>query len=374
MTTKNFFTGRYVGELVRTMTASALSGTNAIFISPPGWGKTTIARYAAREMSGGNWSFTALSPSTPPSTVEGIYDPRKYLKGEMERIVTGTASDPSNRINVLDEGYRASDPVFDLLLHILEPQNDDLTLAPVSWITSNFVISDERGEALRDRIAIWLHLYPTIGDVDVMLESFASSYTTGMKLVLADLLPTWDEIAAVRQMVPGKKAKVVLGHFIKAVIAEIAQPPTPAAVNPRHLGQWFNVLFRYNAWATGSDNFDHLEDATKSLMRYLWVQPAKQDWEQWGKKVAGVVDLTGSIIKGIMYHTQGELNKLLDGKKGGSTSDHQALLMQATQLIQKAQREMTERAAGDKRVELEFTRLQSMMMTLIKGEKLDLEF
>jgi len=371
----NIFIGEYVKEIVNLLTASACANVHALLITRPGFGKTEIARAAAQAISGGRYNFTALAPSTPPSLVEGIYNPKMFLEGKLERMTTGTAMDPHNRIVVLDELFRASEPVFDALLHVLDRKDLPPNARPTVWATSNFAIADERTEALRDRLALWAHLYPTVTDLDGILDAFSAAFSQALELTLPQAVPDWGLIENVRAATPGEKAHRAVSDFIKSICEEIANPPNPEQPNPRHLRQWYTLFFRYSFYLTGSNDFSDIPEQAKQLIRYAWVQPDRQEWEKWGKKVHAVADLTGAVIAGILLRTMHSLNDILDkGQKNRSTSEEMATKMGFTSTVQEAIKDLAARGGNDVRVGKAVTQLNGMLGRVLRGEKITPDF
>ena len=364
------FTGAYVADILQVLTASAISNTNAIVISPPGFGKTEIFSRAAHEMTGGQWNFTALTPSSPPTLIEGVYNPAEFLKGNMVRRVEGTAMDPRNRVVILDEIGRASEPTYDSLLHAVDRKDVPANQRPVFWATANFVLTDERTEALRDRIGLWMHVRPVIHDQRQMLDSFREAFTHDLQLALPQAVPSWDEIVRVRACLPGPRAHNALADFIQSVCEEIAQPPEPENPNPRHLRQWYNTLFRYSVFLKGTENFTEVAAEAKKLVRYLWVQPTVKEWEAWGKKTRGVSDFVGAIIAAVQQHTIGQLNELIQKTKARGKGDEQNMVMQATAIIQSGQKEITQKCGDDDRAKKAKAGLQKLMIKVASGESI----
>lgn len=369
------YQGRYIDDMLDILTASLVSNTHAMLISPPGFGKTEVPSLAAFQSSENQWNFTAIDPSTSPTEVKGMYNPKNFMDGEFTRVVSHTAMDPKNRIIVFDEFPRGSDPLYDACLHVFDRKDIAPNLRPTIWCTANFAPTDERTEALRDRIALWVHFSVSVSPEMArdMLEAYRYSYTTGNKLALPRVMPTWAEISAVRALSPGPKAHKAISEFIISVIDEIAQPPDPLQANPRHLRQWYDTLFRYTAFLKGNDNFTDLGAASKKMIRYLWVQPTKEEWEKWGRKIKGMADLVGSLIQAVMTRAVNQINDKIAEKTSGK-GDQAGQVMQVTRIIQAAQKELSEKGgATEPRIVQANQDLQNMIMAVVREEKLKLD-
>lgn len=375
---QNIFQGSYVKDLQRVLTASAVSGANAAIIGPPGGGKSDILGLSADLCSEGASTFVELAPSSPPAMVEGMFNPATLMaamRGQqievLDRLTRGTAADSQYRFVVLDELFRASEPVFDACLHLLDPKRHKAAdQGRVFWATSNFSLTDERTEALRNRFPLWAHITPTIQDEVAFYKAISASFASGLQLQLPEPMPTWSEIEEVRSMLVGPKAEKAVIDFLLSVEEEIAQPPDPARPDNRNRRQWFIVLFRYTAYLKGSNNFNDLPAEAKQIIRYLWVQPTKPDWEAWGRKTRGVSDFVGAILAAVQQHTIGQLNELIQKTKAKGKGDEQNMVMQATAIIQAGQREIAQKCGDDDRAKKAKAGLQKLMIKVASGESI----
>lgn len=379
--TTSHFQGAYVDDVVNVLNASILAQAHAVVVSPPGWGKTDIFIAAAGrivgydafasvpdmpEFTGNRWNFTPLTPSSPPSLIEGMLDPRKYLQGEYVRMVNNTAMDPRNRIVILDEIGRVNEVASDSLIHAMERKDIPQELRPTIWGTTNFVMTDERSEAVRDRISLWLHINPSIQNVDALLDAMRAR----QKLTLAQTLPTWEEIATVRSWTAGDAAHLALQKFIGQILVEVTQGNDPVKLNNRRIRQWYDTLFSHAAWLTGTPDFAEIPGATKSLVRYLWPMPTLEAWEKWGRKTAGVADFVGSLIKSILAHTVTECEKIQSNRD----EDPGKIALACAHIITTSQTEVKSKCGDDPRTKKALADLQNMAVAAVQGKKLSEQF
>lgn len=353
-TNTQHFQGEYVGQIAQVLAASVLSQTHAIVITKPGWGKTDIFLAAARLIAGkGRYNVTKITPSTPPSKITGMYNPREYLEGRQVLMTKNTALDPDNRIVVFDEIGRASEVAYDEMLHVFDLKEEDPLTWPVIWGTANFFPQDERSEALRDRVGLWLHLHPVLSDLEGLIDAFQDINAV---LTLAQRLPTWEETELIRTWKAGTQAHEAVKNFIKLVAIEINSGKQGVSLHPRTARQWYNTLYRYNAWLTNDPDFSALLPETKQLMRYMWVQPTSEEWETWGKRVSGVTDFAGSIIRSVMGHVVSEVEKLQNGKEAKDQ-----LVVKAIGIIMQGQTDIKAKVKDDPRATKAIAQLQGMV-------------
>ena len=130
----------------------------------------------------------AWTRPTPPEALRGAYDPAALLNGRLERVVAGTPYDPTARVSILDEVFRANEVVFDTMLDVLDRLDAKPAQAPVAWATANFVAQGERVEALLDRIALWLWISPDAMDVAAIVGAHLDGVVAN-GLQVQDALP-----------------------------------------------------------------------------------------------------------------------------------------------------------------------------------------
>lgn len=295
------FVGSYVGEITDALLVSALSGQHAILLGAPGWGKTAIARSVAEQFADGQWTFTRFDPSTPVEAIAGTYDPAKMLEGELVRLTEGTPYHPGMEVAVLDEVFRANEPMFDRLLDVLDMQDKD---GPTCWGTANFVAQSERTEALIDRFGLWVWITPEQLDANALAKA---ALVNGGK-PQAQVKTTRQEIQKAREATPSDEA-------IAAVAKTIAELEDEArhnglSVHPRRKVQWANILFRVTAWETGSGDFSEVSEFAKKSLR--WAMPAvdAQEAANWRSIVTSIQDRVLAAIEAVLAEHVGEFRRV----------------------------------------------------------------
>lgn len=330
------FVGSYVDEMKDILLASALSRQNAILLGAPGWGKTAVTRSLAGQLTGGQYAFARIDPSTPPDVVRGAYNPAALLDGRLERVVDGTAYDPGMRLALIDEIGRGNEVTFDALLDTLDRLDDPN--APPVWATSNFMPSNERVKALIDRFALWYWINPQ--SLDVAAVTAAQLNGSGPQVDVSGL-PTWAEIEEIRAAAPGTNAVKAIGALLGDLANEAqAQGRRP---HPRRITQWTHVVFRVGVWASGSADFNTVPDTAAKMLRYCWPAITPDEAAGWAQVAASVVDTLGAAIEEAMTEV---LNKMKQVAAMGAAQRTAEITGLAT-LMQGAQTTLESLAGAD---------------------------
>lgn len=358
--TNSHFVGTYVKDMTLVMAASMLSRQNAIFLGAPGFGKTRIAEAMARHLAQ-PYSLVRIDPSTPVEVLRGPYDPAAMLNGRLERVVDGTPYADDVAVAILDELFRGNRALFDAALDVTD--RVDRQDAPPVWATSNFVVNDDRVQALIDRFALWLWVNP--GPLDVQAITAAQLNSGGRPSLDTAGLPTWQDIERVRAMQPGPNA-------IKAV-AELIQQMTDGAakegltVHPRRVTQWANVLFRVSAWLTDDPDFTTVPAEASRMLRYCHPAITPEEAATWHEIAAEVVDTVGAAIEQVMANVLAEMQKLT-GKSG---RDMPALVAGLTNVMQNAQTTLTKVGGDDPRVEEAIGQMNKWLALGVQGKPIE---
>ena len=295
MNEQNYFIGSYVNETRDVVIAGILANQNIMLLGAPGYGKTAIARDLTERIAGENWSFSRLDPSTPVETVAGAYDPAELLNGRLIRVVEGTPYQPGNRVAILDEMFRASEPMFDKLLDVCDRKDVANGDAATVIGTANFVESGERVEALIDRFGLW-YWVETNG---INAESIVGVHlrTAGKPITPGDL-PNWETVERVRSFIPDDATIAVVGKFV-ANIAETAMVEGRRP-HPRRLAQWSAIVYRVSAFEHDSPTFNRVSPMAARIMRYAFPNTSREMAAEWEMIVAATVDPIGGAIDEIM--------------------------------------------------------------------------
>lgn len=356
------FVGSYVSPLKDVLVASALSRQNAIILGAPGWGKTAIGRSLAAHLSGGQYSFTRIDPSTPPDAVRGAYNPAALLEGRLERVTDGTPYDPAMRLAIVDEIGRGNEVTFDALLDTLDRLDDPD--APPVWATSNFMPSNERVQALIDRFALWFWIVPdTLEPAAIVAAQLNGS---GGPQVDTAGLPTWNEIHDVRSAAPGPNAIKAIGELLDDLSHEAElQGRRP---HPRRVTQWTHILFRVGVWASGSADFNVVPEKASRLLRYAWPAITAEEGDSWAQIAGSVVDVLGAAIEEAMAGLVDDLNEIAGAPSGRRTS----MVMEMTTKVQALQTQLEQMAGDDNpRVEEAVEQMNSWLSQVLMGKPIE---
>jgi len=162
-------------EEVDLVLTALIAGETVFFLSLPGAAKTTLARLIAQGIDG-NFFRKNLTADTSRNDIFGPLDPEKIKQGQWGRKLAGLAT---ATIANVDEVFRASGPVLDMLLEALEEH----TLAEPDTIhelplvlgisASNELVNATIHNAFWDRLIIRKEVsYPTRAeDWEVLLSS-----------------------------------------------------------------------------------------------------------------------------------------------------------------------------------------------------------
>ena len=356
------FVGSYVPELTSVLVASTLSRQNAIILGSAGWGKTAIGRSLAQQMSGGQYSFTRIDPSTPPDAVRGAYNPAALLDGRLERVVDGTPYDPQTRLAIVDEIGRGNEVTFDALLDTLDRLDDPD--APSVWATSNFMPSNERVQALIDRFALWYWIQPDSLDPAAIVAAQLNG--SGGPQVDPTGLPTWAEVQDVRSATPGQNAIKAIGDLLGDLIREAEMQGRRA--HPRRVTQWTHLLFRVGVWHSGSADWSTVPEKAASLLAYAWPAITPEEQATWKGIAGSVVDVVGAAIEEAMASLVDDLNEIAGAPAGRRTS----MVMSMTTKMQNLQTQLEQMAGEDNpRVEEAIEQMNQWLSMVMTGRPIE---
>ena len=215
---------------------------------------------------------------------------------------------------LLDELGRPGDHIFDLFLDGTDRQDVDQFAAPVIWGTTNFMPASERTEAMRDRFGMWVWITPSELNVKDFASSALHAMIDGMEVL--SKLPTVDEIEAIQRMTPGPLAENAIGELLEVLTEEaekgvLVEDNKVNAINgkkinakqfafhvhPRRIAQWAQLVFRYSAYLTGSDNFSVVPNKASSVLKWAWPTMSHEEWQAWAQVSTAVGDVVGAAIQ-----------------------------------------------------------------------------
>lgn len=353
------FSGSYVNQLKEALTASLLSRQNALLIGAPGYGKTAIARSLAQQVTGDLFSFVRVDPSTPVEAVKGAYDPAEFLNGRLTRVIAGTPYEPGCRLVIVDEIGRGNEMLFDALLDTLD--RVDTPDAPPVWGTTNFMPQKDRTAALIDRFAMWVWVQPDGVDIAGIVAAQLSA--AGPRLDMAGV-PAWDEIQAVRQMVPSADAIRAVSEKLRDLVDAAAAEGRSA--HPRRLTQWANIVYRVSAWKHGAADFRAIPDEAVRPLRYAWPALTPEESASWANIAGSVIDAVGAAIESALAQVLVKMREIA----AVGPAQRPALIMNVAQLMQSTQATLTQLAGSDDdRVKEAIGNMNSWLAMATRGEE-----
>ena len=353
------FSGSYVRQVREALVASLLSRQNALLIGAPGYGKTAIARSLAQQVSGGQFSFTRVDPSTPVEVVKGAYDPAEFLNGKLIRIVAGTPYEAGCRVAIVDEIGRGNEMLFDALLDTLDRVDTDD--APPVWGTTNFMPAKDRTAALIDRFALWVWIQPDALDVAGIV---AAQLTGSRPQVDMTGVPAWDEIQAVRQFVPDDATRRAVAAKLSDLAAEAAREGR--GVHPRRLTQWANIVYRVSAWKHGAPHFQAVPDEAVRPLRYAWPSLTAEEAASWAQIAGAVVDKVGAAIEAALAQVLAKMREL----SAAPPNQRPAMIMGVAQIMQSTQATLNGVAGtDDPRVGQAIANMNNWLSLATRGEE-----
>ncbi|MGW8177825.1 MAG: AAA family ATPase [bacterium] len=319
------------------LTAILLSKTNGMLVSEPGWGKTKMAYFAAKQICSGENEvpFIPLSPSAPPEVIEGPVDVTALKEGRFERNKSGTPYDPNAKIVILDELFRSNEVVFDLLLHA----TNDVTRtdAPVFLGTSNWIVKSQRTEALVDRFAVWYYFEPlSISPVDVLEAGDVRTWTFDVPD-----FKTIEDVRAVPMTDDNRKAVI---DAIDLLIDTIGNEGFK--VNPRRVEAWGNLLFRSAVHSTGGNGFSSLPDEAFRVLKYAYPATDADTYRQWQTVAGCMTDAAGVALEEVMAIV---MKKIKDVQDANGTHQKTVMMSELGQVLAESLDEL-EKFKGDPRV------------------------
>ena len=343
-------------KLESMYTASLLGGQNSMVVCAPGWGKSTLSYNMAKQVAGSEDGvvFLPLSPSTPPEAVTGAINPAALMNGVIEYNIKHTPYDRDAHIVILDEAWRSSEVIFDLLIHA----TNDITRScrPVFWGTSNFVVKSARTEALRDRFALWMYYNPVGVDVASIVNARPMSEWTFN-------LPTWEQVQDIRKAEFTPKARQAVLATLQELVNMVAGENF--VVNPRRVEAWREILFGASVFYGGKNDFDTVPTEAMQLLRYAYPSPDEATAAKWEQVVLAIVDSVGVKIEQFLAIAYDKFNQVVSSK---SASEKSAMMAQLGQVSADCISELEILGGGDSRVEEAITSMNQWFRKAAKGE------
>lgn len=304
------FIGDYSKELQELFELAILTNQNAVAVTPPGYGKSELALSLARAYAidkDHGVSFIEINPTTKPDKIEGKVDLQAAIKDqEIRRDVTGTPYDERTEIVVFDEVSRASAPLFDLMLHILNPVKGRRLPC---LATANFLPDDERTEAMLDRFSFYFFMAGEQVDTFDLLTAQSG-----------EIVPTYSEeiVDAVRSMRwedwpdASKKAAVgIIDILEKEAVASGLQ------INPRRKVQWAKTLLAVTYAVNGLEpEFSKIAAAAVQALRFSFPARSLEEYLAWVVVSRSVTNKMETAIESVKIEVFQILKDIVDGTDG----------------------------------------------------------
>lgn len=335
--------GSYIKTLSDAALAAACGRVHAILLGPPGWGKSSLLRsFAARTV--GPALFLSCDPTTPASKALGRLHAGALLEGRDVLRTEGSLADPEIRSAVVDEIFRASDPLWDALLPVLERDR------PVVFATANWVAKGDRLAALKDRIALWAWASPSLAPADAAavaeaaLARLALNGSPEAALGACWSLPDWPEpeaLAEVWKMRPSPKAAKAVSEAVRALAEEALREGF--APNPRRVDQWARILYGRTCLERGAAEWDSVADFALRALVFAWPSESEEDAAAWRHVALKIVDRTGALIDAVLA----EIRERLRAVAAAKPEDRATRIMETSRFL--AEKDAALKAVPDPR-------------------------
>lgn len=340
--------------------ASLVSGTNAMVVCPPGYGKTEMTYGIAKSVLGGSQVengliYIELDPSSHPDVIGGYKDPAALINGQgVKWVYDGTPYDPKAKIVMLDELFRTNDVNFDKMIHT----TNDIRRAnrPVFWGTSNFVVKSPRTEALRDRFALWYHYSPEPVDI-------YSIVTGGDVLEWTYQVPSWDQIMEVRNMVPDQDTLEAISDQLELLVGNVGSNFT---INPRRVKQWRDILYKYGAYTLGTSQFTKVPEQALRILKFAYPTNDEGEFAEWGQAVLSIVDALGTAMSALRAEAYKRWRQVV---AASNPSDKSALHAELGKMLADAELQLSQFGQDEPAVQDALLEMNTWFRKAIRGEE-----
>ncbi len=311
-------------EEVDLVMTALIAGETVFFLSLPGAAKTTMARMVAQGIDG-KFFRKNITADVSRNDIFGPLDPEKIKQGEWGRKLAGLAT---ATVVTLDEVFKGSGPVLDMLLEALEEHTlsepDRIHHLPLvlGIAASNELVNATIHNAFWDRLIIRKEVnYPTRSE-DWESLLYCVHGTVPIKTRLDP-----EEIMLVQGLVELKAGELPLGIAKRMARIKVQLDKKGIVVSPRRFLAWARVATA-SALLMGQN-----EIGSKALMvgqHILWVHT---------DEIADVRDVVGRLSdpeRGILLAAAADLEQITANLDNDDTTLEHLVHWQAK--LQKHQR------------------------------------
>lgn len=359
-----FYVGSYVRTMTRILDAAMVSGQNVILIGAPGWGKTDVSQSYLEQVTNDRYCFTRIEQSTDPIVLKGAIDPDAYFKGNgLVQMVVGTPYEDGIQATLLDEAGRGNNPVFDIILDIADRRDIDKADRHPVIITTNFMPTDERTRAMRDRFPIWYHVpEPQDFDTDAIID--AQSVPGGPRTDISNS-PSLADALRYRAMTPTDKARDAVKQTIREL--KTAGLKDGFRLNPRRVTQWYKILFHVSAWQYDSDDFDVVHPLALEILGYCWPALTADESDRFNQFAMSTVNRGRAAADRCKARIFKALDKLVKANQKTPM-----LIQEASVAVQSAQEELKHVLGADDPMFMEITEKTTLWIAnAIQGKTIE---
>jgi len=311
-------------EEIELALTALVSGETVFFLSLPGAAKTTMARMIAQGIDGSFYRKN-ITADTSRNDIFGPIDPGKVKRGEWGRKLAGLAT---ASVAAIDEVFRGSGPVLDMLLEALEEHTlaepDQIHHLPlVLAITAgNDLVNATVQNAFWDRLIIRKEVsYPSrSADWEALISSTSGSVPIQTRIDPEDIMLVQGFVELEASTLP----KDIVARMTKI---RMQLQNKNIEISPRRFKAWGRVIVG-SSLLRGDGTI-----CSKSLMlgqHILWIE---QD------DIPEVRDIVGRLSdpeRGILLAASADLEKIVLSINDDETTLKQLLQWQAK--IQKHQK------------------------------------
>lgn len=326
------FVGSYINDMRDAVIAAVVSRLHIAFNGAPGYGKTSVAKdLGERMVTKDHFSMVRFKPTTGDSAVYGAVDiPAIMGKREntfevdgLPRLYAGKPVSPMTLLFLGDEWPRCNDAIMDVWLDIMDRWEDrvgTMTTGPVCILTSNWLPTGERAEAVMDRIGLTMWVKP---DGNLTTRDLAKAQLKAMnsRMTVSGYVPTFEEVQEVWSAQLTDRANEAVLNAIDEIErhartglqdqnGKVKRAFTP--INPRRLAYWDHLLAKTSVLYRGTADFTEVHPKAMQALQYAWTSKTAEEYDDWRELVSAIADPITSAVEGA---TQNFLDYCIAHKK-----------------------------------------------------------